>query len=312
MNENRATMIANLTAEDFTALSAKIKSTKMDCGQATTFPKPTRDLETRELLPRDGLDRIYTNGHISNTYHNAGCEACKAGVEVTFGSVMAGCMASSWICGLTFGIECVVCWAAAAAEFFGGVYACHRSSACCPTACAPPSYFGDSPCCFQGEQCLNSKIGLCCKPEERTCGGKSCCHDSQVCIGNGPAKGTCCPPEATCNGGTTCCKDGTQCFMGNTCCEAEKQCSSNCCADGPNGVFDKGFCANKKTGLCCKGSQVEADGICCQPGEKNIGGQCVDPRGRCGAHAECDPKNDKCPYREHCDSVYKCCVDTIF
>ena len=47
-----ANMIANLTADDILAINNKIKSTEVTCGKATTFPKPSRDLENLDLFPR--------------------------------------------------------------------------------------------------------------------------------------------------------------------------------------------------------------------------------------------------------------------
>ena len=307
-----AKLTADLTPEDFTKLNDKIKSIPKDCGQATSFPHPTRDLEARDLIPRDNLDRGYNFGYSPDTTSNAGCVACYLSIEADYAVATAVCIGSSAICAFTFGIPCAVCWAAALSASLVHARICNTGP-CCPTACGPQGFLGNSQCCLSGETCLNSDIGLCCKKSETACAGKSCCHGGQFCMTSGPQKGTCCPPQATCNGGLTCCKDGTQCFNGNTCCAPEKQCGGNCCKDGPGGApFDLGFCANSKTGLCCTGRQVEANGICCLPGEKNVNGFCVDPRGKCHGQVECTDGNSKCPFRQHCDTRFGCCADTIF
>ncbi|KAL8792916.1 MAG: hypothetical protein Q9195_004493 [Heterodermia aff. obscurata] len=302
-----AKQIANLTSADFQSLLEKAKSIPYDCAPATIFQKPSRDLQARDLLLRrgDGLDRRYSAGYIPDTETNIPCLSCKGSVAVDYFTAIYVCATTSELCALTFGIECAICWGAALTASLVHRKACMEGP-CCPTTCQEKNIFGNGLCCLKGEHCLNADLGLCCKAEERTCGGKSCCHGSQKCISG---SGVCCPAEATCNGGKTCCPGGQRCVGGNTCCATEKVCGTKCCQDQP---FAPGYCANAATSLCCNGSKVEKNGICCEPNENNINSVCVDPRGKCGSYSSCSKTNDHCPSREHCNYSAGCCEDTIF
>ena len=308
-----AKQIANLTAEDFQSLEEKAKSIPKTCGEATTFPKPTRDLQARDILLRrgDGLDRSSNHGYRPDTYGNGPCKSCL--VSVTADLTLAGlaCTYTLGFCAISFGVSCAICWATALGIAYEHQKLCLQGP-CCPVACGEVDFWGVSQCCLKGETCLNSDpfAEVCCKKDEKTCGKDTCCHGTQQCIVSQSGRGTCCPAEATCNGGKSCCRTGSKCLNGDTCCPVEKMCGKNCCKD--NGPFLPGYCANQATGLCCTGNQVEVNGICCPPGNKNVDGKCVDPRGKCGESAECSLTNDHCPARYHCNYALGCCDPTIF
>ena len=248
-------------------------------------PMTTNSTSSAALLLHRRFDDAQDPGHLSNTQLSFDCWSCQAAVFSAAAAASVGC---GFVCAATFGIGCGACVAAVLSTEWLALDGCFKSSLCCPQACGT---FGgsQSPCCSNGETCLDSDTGRCCSQWQTACWYKNCCNTDQYCISLGEQQGMCCP-TAPCGG--FCCPNDTDVCRGDRCCPVELDCNTACC-DG--GVLGTGYCADWDKSLCCFGSQHEVDGICCNKGEKNCNGACC--AGTCTSEGVCLLTADQCKAR---------------
>ena len=201
-------------------------------------------------------------GHVSAPGLSSQCNTCTtlcaAAAQAGFDAAVIGCLALAWI-PFVGGVAYAACVATAAGVAYVAANICTSNcqnvgSPCCPIPCGPEPY-----CCFEGETCLDSGLGLCCPFGTAPCYGtgapaESCyslltekclpsgpCSNQQVCGENccsvfgetcidGNCVSACLPGQTTC--GTQCCNEATEQCIDNNCCPNPRACGEICCPPG--------------------------------------------------------------------------------